>query len=365
MSIIIYNFETYLPPNERNQDEISSWLAKIQSIITPELFDERLIQKFSVKKEKIAKRSFFNNDVGDFEFKNKDIFYKENQFSPRLGERSLFYQKTVDQIFEKFFADKTDPPEEILHVTCTGYTSPSAGQKIIPRNNWSEKTGITHLYHMGCYAAIPAIKVAKGMTDKNRIDVVHTEICANHFDIKAQTAEQTVVQTLFADGAIKYSLNPNYQDDQTTTGIKVITMKEVIIPESEDAMTWAFGDNNLEMTLHRTVPSLIKKSLKPYVEDLFKKSSMDFNKDKDNVIFAIHPGGPKIIDQIMELLELREEQVRFSKEVLQERGNMSSATLPHMWKKIIEDQNVVRGTKVFSVAFGPGLTIAGFIGEKR
>lgn len=364
MAIILSDFQIQKPINEIDQDQVSIWMGKIQSIATPDTFDERIIQKFSVKKNKISKRSFFCKDFGKSDFIDNELFKLENDFLPNLRKRSEFYQKTVDELFGSFFESKENPPGEIIHVSCTGYVSPSAGQKIIPKNNWSEETGITHLYHMGCYAAMPAIKIAKGMSDKERVDIVHTEICSNHFDICAQSPEQTVVQTLFADGAIKYSLYPNGSNKNITSGLSVLKMKEVIIPGSEEAMTWGFGENNLEMTLHRKVPLLIRQNLKNYVVDLFLSCGLDYENEKDCTIFAIHPGGPKIIQQIMDLLHLTEEQVKYSMNVLKERGNMSSATLPHVWKSIIDDENVARGTRILSVAFGPGLTVAGFIGEK-
>ncbi len=361
MKSILTNFEIQKPDNEVEQDKVSHWLAKTQSIATPDTFDERILQRFAVKEKKISKRSFFCNDFGELNFDNLTLFKKENGFKPNLEERSKFYQKTVDGVFERFFAKETHAPDEILHVTCTGYVSPSAGQKIIPKKEWSTKTGITHMYHMGCYAAMPAIKVAKAMEEKDRIDIVHTELCSNHFDISAQSPEQTVIQTLFADGAIKYSLE---HTEKALSGIEVLSMKEQIVPDSGNAMTWGFGESHLEMTLHRNVPTLIKENLETYTRELFSSVGLDFDKDKDETIFAIHPGGPKIIEQICELLNLRTEQVQFSLDVLHERGNMSSATLPHVWKEIIDSNEVKVGTNIFSVAFGPGLTVAGFMGVK-
>ncbi|MEK7339940.1 MAG: 3-oxoacyl-[acyl-carrier-protein] synthase III C-terminal domain-containing protein, partial [Verrucomicrobiota bacterium] len=58
-------------------------------------------------------------------------------------------------------------------------------------------------------------------------------------------------------------------------------------------------------------------------------------------------------------------QVAHSKFILQQFGNMSSATLPHVWKEILEDPKVVSGSLIISLAFGPGLTICGSIMEKR
>jgi predicted naringenin-chalcone synthase len=44
---------------------------------------------------------------------------------------------------------------------------------------------------------------------------------------------------------------------------------------------------------------------------------------------------------------------------------MSSATLPHIWAKILAETGVRYGTPVVSLAFGPGLTIVGAIFIKR
>ena len=74
-------------------------------------------------------------------------------------------------------------------------------------------------------------------------------------------------------------------------------------------------------------------------------------------IVAVHPGGPKIIDAVRELLELRESQVSHSRAVLYEHGNMSSATVPHIWQKILQDESIMNETPVLSLAFGPGLTV--------
>ena len=79
-------------------------------------------------------------------------------------------------------------------------------------------------------------------------------------------------------------------------------------------------------------------------------------------IFAIHPGGPKIIDAVQSVLELSEEQISESKKVLFNHGNMSSATLPHVWDEIL-NKNYAVGTKVISYAFGPGLTLFGSVFE--
>lgn len=76
-------------------------------------------------------------------------------------------------------------------------------------------------------------------------------------------------------------------------------------------------------------------------------------------LFAVHPGGPRIIDKVAALLELTPGQVEASRGVLRDCGNMSSATLPHIWARMAANPAVPAGTLITSLAFGPGLTVYG------
>jgi predicted naringenin-chalcone synthase len=57
-------------------------------------------------------------------------------------------------------------------------------------------------------------------------------------------------------------------------------------------------------------------------------------------------------------LELTDHQVAASRDILFRFGNMSSATLPHIWMSLLGDDAVRPGTHVVSLAFGPGLTVS-------
>jgi predicted naringenin-chalcone synthase len=81
-------------------------------------------------------------------------------------------------------------------------------------------------------------------------------------------------------------------------------------------------------------------------------------------VFAVHPGGPRIIDRVRERLELTQAQVQASRDVLFAFGNMSSATLPHVWMQLANDPCVSSGTLIVSLAFGPGLTMCGAMFRK-
>lgn len=73
----------------------------------------------------------------------------------------------------------------------------------------------------------------------------------------------------------------------------------------------------------------------------------------------MHPSGTRIIDRVCDALKLDDDQVRISREVLRDFGNMSSATLFHVWMRLLADATIPAGTFVLSLAFGLGLTVCG------
>jgi predicted naringenin-chalcone synthase len=117
------------------------------------------------------------------------------------------------------------------------------------------------------------------------------------------------------------------------------------------------------MALSRDVPARLANELKGFVEKLCKGAGLSSD-DCANALFAVHPGGPKILDFAQSLLGLRSNQVEHSRRVLLERGNMSSATLPHIWMNLVADSHVPDRQVIVSLAFGPGLTICGAVLRK-
>ena len=121
-------------------------------------------------------------------------------------------------------------------------------------------------------------------------------------------------------------------------------------------MTWNVVEWGFQMSLAKEVVVHIARYLPQFLERLYPNWK--------GAIFAIHPGGPKILTHIQELLNLTDEQMRFSFQILKEYGNMSSATIPHIWQRILDDPTVPNGTPIISLAFGPGLSICGAFMEK-
>ena len=289
---------------------------------------------------------------------------RKNPEAAPLSLRSIYFEQYADEIFARYYPLPSSPPDDLIHVTCTGYVSPSGAQKIVSKHQWGFYTTVTHAYHMGCNAAIPAIRMGMGFlaafSDKNRADIVHTEVCSLHTHPADHRLDQLVCQSLFADGFIKYSLKK--QTDQPH--FRILAVHEEIVSDSIQSMLWKVGSFGFEMTLLKEVPVFLVRKISSFLEVLAKKSGKTASFLKDNALFAIHPGGPKILSYLQKELCLEEKQMEKSLSLFKKYGNMSSATLPHVWEEILSDEMVGHKTPIVSFAFGPGLNIVGIIMEK-
>lgn len=380
-SVFLNQFHIEKPKNCVKQDDLLEWIIQCHQLAesqkgsmsqTDSELLQKLFQRYAVKPTQISQRYLESDDILSKNFSTNEIYKITNQVTSGadITQRAHFFSQRAYEIFKKFYnvETKLPRPDHLIHVSCTGYISPSAAQKIVTENNWGQNTDVTHAYHMGCYAAMPAVRLAKSLVqsenstrnEKNyTTDIVHNEMCGLHMNPLAQTPEQMVVQTLFADGHVKYTASSTPL--KTGKNLKIIAMLEKVLPDSQQDMSWIPAPWGMQMNLSREVPEKIKLALKKFSEELFEKSGLSTT-DALKSIFAIHPGGPKIIDSVQQTLELSDNQVSESKKILFERGNMSSATLPHVWNEILNNNYPV-GTHIVSYAFGPGLTMFGSVFE--
>lgn len=393
-NIVFYDFKTYQlsePSSQKKLLAYTSWLmatsACVSRGITSSVESEKLfseakdaVNKYGVSADLIHQRQFSiapdnweeaTTVTGRLPSSHANLL--NDPKGELLNDRMAIYQKKSKQVFEFFYANESSPPDDIIHVTCAGYLSPSAAQTYAVQRDWLD-TQITHSYHMGCYGAFPAIRMATGflvashhslVKKKHKIDIVHTEFLSTHLNITDTDPNNIVNMTLFADGFIKYSACPEHVfSKQRTSGLKLLASLERLIPESLDEMTWIPGPYQFDMYLSKNVPVFIRNNVGHFIVDLCSQLGINFHEEKSNLIFALHPGGPKILNHIQEVLDLTDKQIKFSRAVFTNNGNMSSATVPHILKMILESDEVKKNTKIISLGFGPGLTATGLVFEK-
>jgi predicted naringenin-chalcone synthase len=377
---VLTRFAVTRPRYETAQARSLEWLAAVHTeaeAVSAGLddaararFHQRIaaaIERCACGPDRIATRGHSLGELDGFRFHGRALGdVHTDPHGHGSGARMQRYVELVDAYFETQYADTADatPPDDVIHVTCTGYAAPNGAQKLVARRGWGAATRVTAAYHMGCYAALPALRIAAGFlaAGSRHVELAHTELCSLHLDPTDHALDQLVVQSLFADGLIRYALVPGSTSGRG--GLGVLALHEQVLPDCADAMTWIVGDHGMQMTLARDVPERIAGALREFVLLLLRRAGRDVRALRDAVV-AVHPGGPRIIDRVRDVLELDDAQVAASRGVLRDHGNMSSATLPHVWARLLDDPTVAPGTLIPCLAFGPGLTLCGAVLEKR
>ena len=116
-------------------------------------------------------------------------------------------------------------------------------------------------------------------------------------------------------------------------------------------MAWRIGDHGFEMTLSARLPALIRIHLRPWLDGWLRQQGLARHAIRS---WAIHPGGPRVLDAVVASLELSERGVAVSREILAECGNMSSPTLLFILERL-RAQHAPR--PCVALGFGPGLTV--------
>ncbi|HET7370960.1 MAG TPA: type III polyketide synthase, partial [Gammaproteobacteria bacterium] len=238
----------------------------------------------------------------------------------------------------------------LVTVSCTGLMSPGLDAELIERLSLSPDIGRLNLGFMGCHGALNGLRAAQALAASQpdaRVLVCCVELCSLHFQYGWDT-QKIVSNALFADGAGAVIIGGQAGGHG---GWRLAGTASRIAPHSTDAMSWRIGDHGFEMTLSRDVPALIRAGVHDWLSGWLSNHQLTI---EDIAHWAIHPGGPKIIETVLESLSLPESAGAASRAVLADHGNMSSPTVLF----IIERLRAQRAAgPCVTLGFGPGLAL--------
>ena len=230
--------------------------------------------------------------------------------------------------------------------TCTGYATP--GLDIRLAGDLGMPLGLQRLLvgHMGCYAALPGLgAVTDFVAARSRPAVLLCcELTSLHVQPAQRDLEQVVAHALFSDAAAAVVVEPGAGRGRRMAGLVARTDHS-----TADHMTWDVTDLGFRMGLSPRVPDVLSRHVGDVVGELLAEAGL---RVEDVAGWAVHPGGPRILDVVRDELGLAEPQMAASRRVLAEHGNCSSATV----LLVLEELADVDGP-VVAMAFGPGLTL--------
>ncbi|PAY20787.1 chalcone synthase [Rhodopirellula sp. SM50] len=276
---------------------------------------------------------------------------------PTTAQRMELYERHAGRLGSESVLQALDRSSfnagEINHlitISCTGFYAPGLDVSIIKRCGLDPSVGRTHIGFMGCHGALNGLRVAESLAASNpqlRVLMCAVELCTLHQQY-GWHPERVVSNALFADGAaaLVASASPS-----SSRGPKVIATGSTILPDSEDLMRWRIGDHGFEMTLSPRVPTMIERTLEPWLRDWLGKHQLTIGDIRG---WAIHPGGPKILQACGNALQFQRGELSVSQSILAEYGNMSSPTVLFILQRLLQEHDSL---PCVMLGFGPGLSI--------
>jgi predicted naringenin-chalcone synthase len=236
--------------------------------------------------------------------------------------------------------------------SCTGYATP--GLDILLARDLAMDDAVQRLFvgHMGCYAAMPALgAVANFVRCNERAGVLLClELPSLHIQPPdaSRDADQVVAHALFGDAAAACVLGPD------APGLDVVDIAARTDTTTLDHMTWDVTDLGFRMGLSPRVPEALARHLRPMVDEMLARHRLDVGDVRG---WAIHPGGPRILEVASDRLGLDDEHMAASYRTLRDYGNCSSATVLLVVERLVQTTDLASGDHVMAMAFGPGLTL--------
>jgi predicted naringenin-chalcone synthase len=284
---------------------------------------------------------------------------------PDLEKRMKWYDEYAGKLsvktIKECIKDKISVAEitHLITVSCTGMSAPGIDLEIMEALNLPGTIFRTSVNFMGCYAAIHALKIANALCisepDAN-IVIVCTELCTLHFQ-KENSIDNITSTLLFADGCAAVLVQNNKSN---LKGLMLKSFFSDVSLRGKKDMSWQLSSKGFLMTLSGYVPDLVREDFNQLVSKALDKSSI---LREDITYWCIHPGGKKILQCISKSLQLKDDDLSYSYEVLKDYGNMSSPTILFVLQKILADIELKKNHKkqtIFGAAFGPGLTMETF-----
>jgi alkylresorcinol/alkylpyrone synthase len=262
----------------------------------------------------------------------------------------------------------------VVTVSCTGFYAPGPDYAVVRGLGLGASTQRFHLGFMGCYGAFPALRMASQFcaADPDAVVlVVCVELCSLHLH-SSDDADTIVASSVFGDGAAAAVVTARPAPAGSTV-LDLDAFETVLTPVGEDDMAWTIGDQGFDMILSSYVPRIIDDHITGALEPLWRQvPALAGVAPADVEDWAIHPGGRSILDRVEDRLALAPPQLEASRSTLAEVGNMSSATVLFVLRRILHgvraaDDGATAAAvvpasgpgagRVCAMAFGPGLTV--------
>jgi 3,5-dihydroxyphenylacetyl-CoA synthase len=250
----------------------------------------------------------------------------------------------------------------MLCVTSTGFMVPGLSSLFSRELGFDPRMLRADVVGMGCNAGLngmnPLVQWVKNHPGRAAL-LVCCEINSAMY-VLDETPRTGIVNSLFGDGAAAAVLT-SYGKNSAGPAPSgpppcVIDFESFCIPEEWAAMRfdWNADAGKWSFYLGRDIPYVIGFNVRKPLERLLERNELDFSAIKH---WVVHTGGGAVIDSVKLSLGLEEHDVRHTRSVLRDYGNISSGSFLVSLERLLAEGRVSAGDRGVMVTMGPGAQI--------
>lgn len=238
-------------------------------------------------------------------------------------------------------------------VTSTGFLMPGFSALLSDRLCLPVGSRRLDVVGMGCNAALNALDAVAGwsLANPHQLAVLVCVEVASAAYVMDGTTGTAVVNSLFGDGAGALAVTTGPSD-----GLEILGFASTLVPHSLAAMRYDWDDaqGKFSFSLHREVPYVIGAHCEAVVDRLLDVAGL---RRSDITHWIIHSGGRKVIDSVRVNLRLSRHDVRHTRGVLRDFGNLSSGSAIFSFERLVEEDVAAPGDFGVLMTMGPGSSI--------
>ncbi|MBF6362377.1 type III polyketide synthase [Nocardia farcinica] len=250
----------------------------------------------------------------------------------------------------------------LVFVTSTGFIAPGVDVAVLRELGLAPTVGRVVVNFMGCAAAMNGIRTGvdyvRAHPDKKAL-VVCLELSSVNA-VFADDVNDVIIHSLFGDGCGAVVLGASQARQPLAPGRVVVRDSfSHLFDAAEDGIVLGVNHNGITCELSENLPRYIYRGVDPVVREVLARNGL---RKSDIDLWAIHPGGPKIIEESVRSLGLSPEQAAPSWDVLARHGNMLSVSLIFVLEQMIAQSATAEPISTgVAFSFAPGVTLEGLI----
>ena len=242
-----------------------------------------------------------------------------------------------------------------MTTTVTGVAAPSLDARLVQPLGLRTDVKRVPMFGLGCVAGAAGVARVHdyllGHPDGVAV-LLAVELCSLTVQRDDPSIANLIASGLFGDGAAAVVMvGERRAEAMGLTGPHVVTSRSRFYDDTERVMGWDVGSSGLRIVLAASVADVVRGHLGSDVKGFLADQGLDV---ADVEHWVAHPGGPKVVDAVVETLGLPTEALDPTRESLAAVGNLSSASVLHVLADVLRDHPAGSGVPAVMLAMGPG-----------